>query len=227
MAIALSPTVVNNLMRQVSFTHAMVAHSTQKYSRLVFAFISNSVAVPTNKTELTDYLISVMNNSSNDGQTAGANKNNILAFAYVSLSDMSKVQHTDNLFSITSPITCVVNASGTIGSMIVFAPTHGINQNSGVSLTSGSGAVSLFTTATPSLDNGTSSNGADTIMIPSTISAANYNAFHSEMYSSFNFITDSISTTGTPIVKVSSMTTSVGTSFQLSSLQLRFSSLNS
>lgn len=226
MAISLSPTVVNNMMRQVSFTHAMVANSTQKFSRLVFAFVSNTVAVPTTKTELTDYLISVLNNSSNDGQTAGANKNNILAFAYISVADMSKVQHTDDLFKIASPITCTVNAAGTIGSMICFAPSHGINQNSGVSLTSGSGAISLFSSATPVLDNGSSTNGSETIMIPSTITSSSYTSFHSEMYSSFNFITDSIATTGTPIVKVSSMTTSIGTAFQLSSLNLRFSSLN-
>lgn len=223
MAISFSPRVRRNLAQQMSFSHRIIS-TTNRYSGLCLLLISDQVPVPTNNSELFPYLNACLNNSGFDGNTPNTNKNNVLAYRLVGAAQAATLTQAGTLFSLTTNWDMVVTTSGTIGSAIMISPTW--NCTDGLSLVNGTGgAASTWSGTTFPLDIGNTT-GAGSIMIPNTITEANYNTFTPEYYSSFNFITDSIATSGTPFIKVSSMTTTVGQALTLNSIKIRINNFN-
>lgn len=220
MAISFSPRVRRNLAQQMSFSHRATS-TPNRYSVQCLFLISNQVTVPTSSAGLFDYLKLCLNNSGHDGGTG--NSGNVLAHRLITQSEVATLNQAGTLFSLNTNWNMVVNASGTIGSAIMFTPTW--NCTDGMSLTSNAnGAASTWGSTFP-LDNG-STTGVASLMIPGNITEANYTAFTPEYYSSFNFITDSIATSGTPFIKVSSMTTTVGQSLTLNGFKIRINNFN-
>lgn len=222
MAIAFSPRVRRNLAQQMCFSHRWIASSANRYSVQCFMLISDQVSVPTNSSELFPYLKSCLNNSGHDGSTGNTNIGNVLAYRFLSGTEAAALNQNGTLFSTTSAWTMTVNAAGTIGSAIMFTPTWSTNGMSLVDNVAGTGN----TFAASQLLDINSATGSGGIMLSKAMTEANYNIYAPEYYSSFNFITDSIATSGTPFVKVSSMTTTVGQSFTVDSIKIRINNFN-
>ena len=93
MAISFSPRVRRNLAQQMAFSHRVSSATSSRYSIQALLLISNEVAVPTQSSELFNYLNTCLNNSPHDG-TAGAmtsgNKFKDLAKFYDSLDKKTK-----------------------------------------------------------------------------------------------------------------------------------------
>lgn len=222
MAISFSPRVRRNLAQQMSFSHRWTASSPNRYSVQCLMLISNQVSVPTNPSQLLPYLKSCLNNSGNDGSTADENNVNVLAYRFFSGTEASALNQSGTLFSSTAAWTMTVNAAGTIGSAIMFTPTWSTN---GMSLSNNVGGAANTFASTQPLDINTAT-GSGGIMLSKAMTQVNYDLYAPEYYSSFNFITDSIATSGTPFVKVSSMSTTVGQSFTVNSIKIRINNFN-
>lgn len=223
MAISFSPRVRRNLVQQMAFSHRIVS-TTNRYTGLCLLLISDQVPVPSNSSELFPYLNACLNNSGFDGNIANTNKNNVLAYRLVTATEAATLTQSGTLFSLTTDWNMVVTTSGTIGSAIMISPTW--NCTNGLSLQNNiGGAASTWSGTTFPLDIGNTT-GAGSIMVPSTITESNYTTFTPEYYSSFNFITDSIAVTGTPVIKLSSMTTTVGQPLTLDSIKIRINNFN-
>jgi hypothetical protein len=184
--------------------------------------ISDQVSVPTNSSELLPYLKSCLNNSGHDGSTGNTNIANVLAYRFFKAAEASLLNQNGTLFSSTAAWTMTVNAAGTIGSAIMFVPTWSTN---GMSLSDNVGGSGNIFASTQPLDIN-SATGSGGIMLSKAMTEANYNLYAPEYYSSFNFITDSVATSGTPFIKVSSMTTTVGQSFTVDSMKIRINNFN-
>lgn len=225
MAISFSPRVRRNLAQQMAFSHRWSGSAGNRYAVQCLLLISNEVAIPSDPSQLFNYLNTCLNNSANDG-TGGAdwNQRYVLAHRVISTTEAAQMNQTGTLVQLTTPWNMVVNASGTIGSAIMLCPTH-MSTNNGLSLvTNVGGAGTAFNSTFPLDANSTTSSGG--IMLSKAMTAANYAAYAGDYYSSFNFITDSIATSGTPVIKVSSMTTTVGQSLQLTGFKIRLNNLN-
>ncbi len=224
MALSFSPRVMKNMAMQMSFSHHQ-SGSSSRYTRLVFAFISNEVTLPTSPEGIHLYLNTCLNNSANDGTfAAGYNQRYILGWFALPASGAQVASKSGNLLTWQGPFNITANETGTIGSVVCFAPTHVVTD--GMSVTQGSGGATSTTSGSGLVLTNTSTNSAGAVMIGSGMTSANYNLYAPEYYSSLNFITDSVGTSGTPIVKVNSMTTTQGQVFQMSGFKLRINSLN-
>lgn len=204
MAISFSPRVRRNLAQQMAFSHRITTTTPDKYSLQALLLISSEVSVPTQSDQLFNYLNTCLNNSAFDG-TSGANWNQqyVLAYRIITSTEAATMMQVGTAVQLTTPWNMVVNNSGTIGSAMMVGITN--TSSTGLSLTNNSGAASSAFSVLPNLDtNRTDSMGS--IMMSKAVTSTNYNAFAPECYSSFNFITDSVSTTGTPFV-----TGSIGT----------------
>lgn len=225
MAISFSPRVRRNLAQQMAFSHRVSSATSSRYSIQALLLISNEVAVPTQSSELFNYLNTCLNNSPHDG-TAGANWNQqyILAYRIITTTEAATMMQTGTAVQLTTPWNMVVNNSGTIGSAMMVGITS--TSTSGLSLTNNSGGASTtYGSVLPNLDtNRADSEGS--IMMSKACTLTNYNLYAPECYSSFNFITDSVAITGTPFVKVSSMTTTIGQSLQLTGFKIRLNNFN-
>lgn len=225
MAISFSPRVRRNLAQQMAFSHRAVNTTSNKFSIQALLLISNEVAVPTQSDQLFNYLNTCLNNSAYDG-TGGANWNQryVLAYRIITSTEATTMMQTGTAVQLTTPWNMVVNNSGTIGSAMMVGITN--TSSSGLSLTNNSGGASTaFGAVLPNLDtNRTDSEGS--IMMSKACTLANYNLYAPECYSSFNFITDSVATTGTPFVKVSSMTTTIGQPLQVTGFKIRLNNFN-
>lgn len=224
MAISFSPRVRRNLAQQMAFSHRILGTTSNKYSFQALLLISSEVAVPTQSDQLFNYLNTCLNNSAHDG-TSGANWNQqyILAYRIISSTEAATMMQTGAAVQLTTPWNMVVNNSGTIGSAMMVGITH--TSSSGLSLINNSGGAATASAVIPNLDtNRTDSQGS--IMMSKACTLANYNLYAPECYSSFNFITDSVATTGTPFVKVSSMTTTIGQPVQLTGFKIRLNNFN-
>lgn len=226
MAISFSPRVRRNLAQQMAFSHRYSSGTTSnKYSLQALLLISSEVSVPTQSDQLFNYLNTCLNNSAFDG-TSGANWNQqyVLAYRIITSTEAATMMQVGTAVQLTTPWNMVVNNSGTIGSAMMVGITN--TSSTGLSLTNNSGgATTAWSGGPPNLDtNRTDSMGS--IMMSKAVTSTNYNAFAPECYSSFNFITDSVSTTGTPFVKVSSMTTTVGQPLQLTGFKIRLNNFN-
>ena len=225
MAISFSPRVRRNLAQQMAFSHRVSSATSSRYSIQALLLISNEVAVPTQSSELFNYLNTCLNNSPHDG-TAGANWNQryILAFRIITTTEAATMMQTGTAVQLTTPWNMIVNNSGTIGSAMMVGITQ--NSSNGLSLSNNvGGATTSYSVVLPNLDtNKTDSEGS--IMMSRACNLANYNVYAPECYSSFNFITDSVATTGTPFVKVSSMTTTIGQPLQLTGFKIRLNNFN-
>lgn len=224
MALSFSPRVMKNMAMQMGFTFNQ-AGSTNRYTRLVFAFISNEVATPTSPEGIHLYLNTCLNNSGNDGTlSAGHNQRYILGWFALPSSGAQDASKSGNLLTWQGPFNITANETGTIGSVVCFAPTHLVTN--GISVNQGDGGATSSTSGSGLVLTNTVSTSVGSVMIGSGMTSASYNAYAPEYYSSLNFITDSVGTSGTPIVKVNSMTTTQGQVFQMSGFKLRINSLN-
>ncbi len=224
MALSFSPRVMKNMAAQMGFNNYN-SSSTDRYTRLVMLFISNQVAIPTNEDGIHWYLNTCLNNSANDGTfSAGYNQSFVLGWYVFPTGSQMASTITNNLVSWDGPFNITATNTGTIGSVVCIAPTHTVTD--GLSGTGGAGGATSTTSGSGLVLSNTSTNGAGSVMISSGMTSANYTLYAPEYYSSLNFITDSVATTGSPVVKVSSMTTTAGSVFQLSGFKLRINSLN-
>lgn len=224
MAISFSPRVRRNIAQQMAFSHRIANTTNNKYSIQALLLISNQVSVPTQPNELFNYLNTCLNNSAFDG-TGGANWNqqNVLAYRIITATEAATMMQVGTAVQLTTPWNMVVNNSGTIGSAMMVGITN--TSSTGLSLVDNSGGAASAFSVLPNLDtNRVDSMGS--IMMSKACTSANYDLYAPECYSSFNFITDSVSTTGTPFVKVSSMTATVGQSLQLTGFKIRLNNFN-
>lgn len=224
MALSFSPRVMKNLAQQMVFT-VHQSGTTTRYTRLAFVFVKNTVAIPTDDAGIYNYLNTCLNNSAYGGTGgAGANQSNILGWVCLGANQASISNQNNNLASWTTSTTVTAVNSGTIGSVICLAPTQGVTD--GMSVTQGSGGATATTTGSGLVLTNTATDSAGSIMIGSGITSANFNSYSPEYFSSFNFITDSVGTSGTPVVKVSTMDVTAGTNFQMLGFKLRINSFN-
>jgi hypothetical protein len=225
MAISFSSRVRRNLAQQMAFSHRVSSATSSRYSIQALLLISNQVAVPTQSDQLFNYLNTCLNNSPHDG-TAGANWNQqyILAYRIITTTEAATMMQTGTAVQLTTPWNMVVNNSGTIGSAMMVGITQ--ESSNGLSLSNNvGGATTSYSAVLPNLDtNRADSEGS--IMMSKACTLANYNLYAPECYSSFNFITDSVATSGTPFVKVSSMTTTIGQPLQLTGFKIRLNNFN-
>ena len=71
MAISFSPRVRRNLAQQMAFSHRWSGSAGNRYAVQCLLLISNEVAIPSDPSQLFNYLNTCLNNSANDG-TGGA-----------------------------------------------------------------------------------------------------------------------------------------------------------
>lgn len=226
MAISLSPRVRRNIAQQMTISHRYSTTSSNKYSIQCLLLISNEVPVPTQSNQIYNYLNTCLNNSAYGG-TSGANYNQryVLAYRPITTTEARTMNQTGTLVQLTTPWNMIVNASGTIGSAIMLGVTY--TTSTGLSLTNNSGGASTALSASGFPLDANSATGTGGVMLSKAMTQANFDAYAPEYFSSYNFITDSIATSGTPFIKVSSMTTTVGQSLTVSGFKVRINNLNS
>lgn len=216
MALQVSSRVIKNTAAQICLGMENDT-SSGSYSRLVIAFIRNDVPIPTNSSEIYNYLNTSLNHS-NYGGAMTTNEGYVLAaYTFPDLNvylQFGQLSSDPKVVSYVGPTSITAKQTGTVGSIIVYAP----NQNTG-----GYGYAYV---GNPLANTSTGANMTNTVM-PTGISSSTYNAYAPQWFKGFSFCTDSVGgTDSSASVKLSTLDLVQGQSFTFHSIGVKLSSFN-
>ena len=205
---------------RINFNSQVFAHGAPGHQPLVFIFVKNTVPFISGSVTQFDYYNSVLNWSANAGGST-SNRANMLGFCYADTGSPvgAFVPSADGLFiNWYCPITVV--SSGTIGSVIVMhkgqylTPTYysvgtipSIPLATATSFTANNIAIPEATSSAnyTALGGGTVSGFDGTSYVYNSATTSTQSASASMFYQNVVFSSDSVSTTNSSVLRVSSM----------------------
>lgn len=216
MALQFSSRVTKNLAAQI-----IAGRGNDPYNlaaRLVIAFIKNTVSVPTNSASMFSYLNSCLNFSAYGGTTgAGANVPNLLGYYYLPATNSAlALQQSGSIINYVGPTTITALQSGTIGSIIIYAPSTNLNNTTEPYIATTKGMVADV-----------SGNDLTSYALPIGTANSTYSEYSPVWFNGVSLITDSVGiANSSSVAKFSSLTTVQGQTFTLNSISVKVSSFN-
>ena len=216
MALQVSPRVYKTLAAQMCSGMENDV-STTDYSRLAIIFVRNDVAIPTNSSEIYNYLNTSLNHTNFGGANTWNEAYVLASYVFPDLNtelQFGQLDSNPSIINYTGPTTITAKQTGTIGSIIVFTPN--------VITTIGPVVASTFTLS--NLETGGTLNAT---VLQTTLTSGSYSSYASTFFRGFSFCTDSVGTAASSAaVKFSTLDVTQGQTFTFHGMNIKLSSFN-
>lgn len=216
MALQFSSRVTKNLAAQIVAGRGN--DTSFPASRLVIAFIKDTINVPSSSTNMFSYLNNCLNFSSFGGTAgAGANVPNVLGYHYLPATNSElALQQNGSIVNYIGPTTITALQSGVIGSIIIYAPNTNLNNTTDPHIETGKAMVSVV-----------DGNDLTAYALPVGTAGSTYTQYSPIWFNGVSLITDSVGLiNSTAVAKFTSLQTVQGQPFTLNSIGVKVGSFN-